>query len=701
MSDLDLTPLMPAVARRLWGDPRPGSTKTEVRFGDGRTINPIKGSWWSHQEQLGGGVMKLIEHELKLKGAEAIKWLNENVGAQIEVRVNGHDHHHAAVAYTPPGKPIASMDPAKARVVATYDYTDASGALVYQVLRKEDGSVDPKTGKPRKNFGQRRPDGRGGWIYDLQGVTPTLFRLPELQEAIATDTLVFIVEGEKKVEALAEIGVPATCNSGGAKKWRDEFAEHFAGADVIIMPDNDDPGREHAKVVAAALAGTAKRVRVLDLPGLDEKGDVVDWLAKGGTIERLYDLVASDARDPTKEPYVSPFHVVPFWEIDKPGPEHEWLIKGLITMAEVGLLAGESGTGKSFVAIDAGMAIARGTSWMGRRVEQGAVLYVAGEGGLGVKKRLRAYRQEHGISADERVPFILIPEPIDLYKGEEHADQLIVEAQHWAAQLPDDPIRLIVIDTFSASTPGADENSAKDMSPVLQRGARLARATGAAVIFVQHMNASGEKVRGWTGIKANVDSVLICRKTETKDENGNWIYEVELDKCKDGVRGLTWNYVLDSVELGTDRHGDAITSCIVVEPSGSGKDAPDYSTFTTNMRDTFAAIKKAITLYGEKTPGGLSLPMSITTVTTLQGVVEAYMRDILVVDANAPDADRARARETARKSIQRGGADLRDRGYIGRESKWIWLTGKEPMNTVSTRRKPGRKPPGKPEGEVF
>jgi hypothetical protein len=68
----DLTPLMPAVARRLWGDPRPGSTKTEVRFGDGRTINPIKGSWWSHQEQLGGGVMKLIEHELKLKGAEEI-----------------------------------------------------------------------------------------------------------------------------------------------------------------------------------------------------------------------------------------------------------------------------------------------------------------------------------------------------------------------------------------------------------------------------------------------------------------------------------------------------------------------------------------------------------------------------------------------------------------------------------------------------
>ena len=688
MSEPDFASLMPAVAERLWGPVKERAGPREWRYGQQRTINPQKGVWthFGHTgadgKPLGGGVLKLIEHELKLKGQDAIRWLNQNVGANIEVRANGHDHS---------APPLKGVDQARARVVATYDYTDAAGQLVYQVQRKEDGSIDPKTGKPRKSFIQRRPDGRGGWAYDLQGVEPTLYRLPELHEAIAQDTLVFIVEGEKKVDVLAEIGVPATCNSGGSKKWREEFAEHFAGADVVIMPDNDDPGREHAKVVAAALAGTAKRVRILDLPDLPAKGDVVDWLGKGGTIERLYDLVASDAREPGKEPYVSPFHAVPFWEIDNPGPQHEWLIKGMETLGEVGLIAGESGTAKSFLALDQGMAIARGLSWMGRRVEQGVVLYNAGEGGMGFKTRLRAYREENGIPKDERVPFILLPRTIDLYATEDHTDQLIAEIHHWA-EFCQAPVRKLYIDTFSASTPGADENAAKDMSVVLKRGKRIAEETGVQVSFVQHMNASGEKIRGWTGIKANVDSVLICRNTDQADSEGRPIYELELDKCKDGKRGIRWQYVLKEVQLGDDRHGDPITSCVIDHPNGKADpNRPAYETFSTAMRDTFAAIKKAITDFGEKTPGGLSLPMSITTVTTLQAVIEVYVRNILVVDAKATETEQAKARETARKSIQRGGADLRDRGYIGREGRWIWLTGKEPTGRVRVNGQGGRK----------
>jgi hypothetical protein len=177
----------------------------------------------------------------------------------------------------------------------------------------------------------------------------------------------------------------------------------------------------------------------------------------------------------------------------------------------------------------------------------------------------------------------------------------------------------------------------------------------------------------------------------SKDDRGRDVFELELDKCKDGKRGIKWQYVLDEIELGIDRHGDPVTSCVIGMPSGAPDTRPDYSTFSTSMRDTFAAIKKAIEEAGEKTPGGLALPSSVTRVTTLQAVVSAYKRHILVVDKDADDVTNKKAEESARKSIQRGGADLKDRGYIGRESRWIWLTGKEPTTPGSARKKPEAK----------
>jgi DNA primase len=121
--------------------------------------------------------------------------------------------------------------------------------LVFQVVRYAP-----------KDFRQRRPDGEGGWVWKAATrVVP--YRLPEIQEAIASERPVFIVEGEKDVDNLAKLGVVATCNAGGAGKWHAEHAAHLKGADVIIVPDNDGPGRRHAESVAASLTGVAACVR--------------------------------------------------------------------------------------------------------------------------------------------------------------------------------------------------------------------------------------------------------------------------------------------------------------------------------------------------------------------------------------------------------------------------------------------------------
>jgi hypothetical protein len=153
-------------------------------------------------------------------------------------------------------------------IVATYAYTDGGGRLLYEVLR-----LLPKA------FSCRRPDGAGGWLWNLQGVERVLYRLPEVAAAVRGDEIVFFVEGEKDADAIAALGFAATTHAGGAGKWRPEYAQALRGGRVVVIPDNDEAGRRHAETVLGALRPQAGLVRRLELPGLPAKGDICDWLA--------------------------------------------------------------------------------------------------------------------------------------------------------------------------------------------------------------------------------------------------------------------------------------------------------------------------------------------------------------------------------------------------------------------------------------
>ncbi len=169
------------------------------------------------------------------------------------------------------------------RVEATYDYRDAAGDLVFQVVRYEG-----------KQFKQRRPDGNGGWSWKLGRTPRVLYRLPELL-ASNRDEWVFVAEGEKDVDRLATVGLIATCNPGGAGKWKrlsDDSALH--GRRVVIIPDKDTAGRDHAADVAMRLHNRAAETRVLELPGPGK--DASDWFDAGGTVDELLHLVEA-ARD--------------------------------------------------------------------------------------------------------------------------------------------------------------------------------------------------------------------------------------------------------------------------------------------------------------------------------------------------------------------------------------------------------------------
>ena len=159
------------------------------------------------------------------------------------------------------------------REVASYRYESGDGELLFEVVRFEP-----------KGFAQRTPDGSGGFRWGRKGVPEVPYQLPEILAAVAAEDTVYVVEGEKDAEALCDVGCVATCNAGGAGKWREEFAAYFEGADVVVVADRDEPGRQHAAAVRDSLAPVARSVRVVEAR---EGKDAADHVAAGHTIDEL------------------------------------------------------------------------------------------------------------------------------------------------------------------------------------------------------------------------------------------------------------------------------------------------------------------------------------------------------------------------------------------------------------------------------
>ena len=165
------------------------------------------------------------------------------------------------------GKAVKKSKNPRGKIVATYDYTDRNGSLLFQTLRYQP-----------KDFKQRRPDGNGRWIHNLKGVPRVPYRLADVLKAES----VWICEGEKDADSLAALGLCGTTAPMGAGKWpklckEDGIHEWFSGKEVFICPDHDKPGRQHAEDIAQSLHEIAY-VKIIRLPSLSEKSDVSDFI---------------------------------------------------------------------------------------------------------------------------------------------------------------------------------------------------------------------------------------------------------------------------------------------------------------------------------------------------------------------------------------------------------------------------------------
>jgi putative DNA primase/helicase len=364
------------------------------------------------------------------------------------------------------------------RVVAEYDYRDEHKSLLYQAVR-----FDPK------GFSQRRPDGAGGWAYKLNGARRVPYRLPELLAADPSQP-VFIVEGEKDADRLASLGLVATTNAGGAGKWRDEFSEFLRGRSVVIIPDNDEPGHEHAAKVARSLQGVASSVRLLGLPNLPPKGDVSDWLDAGGLVDELLVLAEAAPLYGQGKPADPALQIIRM--ADVLAEVVRWLWYPYIALGKLTILEGDPGLGKSWLmcAIAAAVSLGRGLPGADPS-EPGNVLMLSAEDGLGDTLRPRL----DAVEADVSKVFAL-NEPLTF----DASGLLRLEA----ALIELSP-QLAIIDPLFAFTGGQiDIHKANQCRAVSAPLAAIADRQGCALVAVRHL---GKSRGGGHALNAGIGSI--------------------------------------------------------------------------------------------------------------------------------------------------------------------------------------------------
>jgi putative DNA primase/helicase len=380
------------------------------------------------------------------------------------------------------------------QVVEMYTYADADGTPLFEVHRFE-----PKA------FLQKLP---GAAIYGgLNGTKRVPYRLLELTLADA-DRAVFVVEGERDVNRLMELGLVATCNPGGAGKWRDEYSDYLIGRTVYILPDNDEPGSQHAEQVARSLQGKAREIRIVPLPGLPPKGDVSDWLAAEHSADDLRTVVkAARAWAPRVEAKtVGELPIQTAEEFCSTVPDKpQWLIPGFLARGASTVLSAKIKKGKTTFILAAIRAILQEETFLGLPTVRVGVLYLTEQAGSSFRQALN----RAGLT--ERTDLhVLRWADIAGQSWSEVCDKALRQVRRLG-------VGLLVVDTLGRFAGIADENDAaaarEAMAPLLQ-----ATASGLAVLASMHDRKSGGEVgdstRGSSQYGGDADIILNLRRLE-------------------------------------------------------------------------------------------------------------------------------------------------------------------------------------------
>jgi hypothetical protein len=345
---------------------------------------------------------------------------------------------------------------------------------------------------------------------------------------------------------------------------------HGPAQEITIVADHDASGIGR-KYADQASAKYNCRVIMPPIAGMDAN----DYLLAGHDLAALL-----TAQDETKKRLLTRAD-----DLMREPVTTRWLIKGVMEAETLGLLFGESGSGKSFVAISQSCCIATGTPWFGRRVTQGPVVYVCGEGYGGVRRRLRAWELLTGISLDG-APLYLSRRAVRFLDS---SDIMLLSDE--IAGLPESP-DLIVIDTLARAFAGGDENSTSDASRYISACDALKERFHSAALSVHHSgHATGDRSRGSSAFKAAMDHEFKVAGGEAKT--------LSVLKSKEGEIPAPIGFELVTVDtLWRDEDGDAITSAVAV-PCECEEPRAKSVPMTASVRYAVVTLHDAIAQHGD------------------------------------------------------------------------------------------------------
>lgn len=350
-----------------------------------------------------------------------------------------------------------------------------------------------------------------------------------------------------------------------------------------------------------------------------------------------------------------------------------WRVKGLWPAVGLCFVGGPSMSAKTFWTLDACGRVCRGLPVLGRKSIPGGVVYIAAEGAHGVRNRLVGLRENIGPLGSR---FQFIGQGPNLTDGEDVADlrAILLEARSDLKARGHD-LGMVVVDTLSASVPGADENSSQDMGPVLNALQGLATDLGTLLLVVAHTGKDETRgLRGWSGQLGNADGVIMLTEPDGDLRSGTVL------KVKDGPSGDRFGFELKRLVLGEDADGDEITTCVIVERDAP--EAPKVGRKPTVKQANAQLLSAAFNRVLER------LPVRIAAEGAPEGTMGIRVSDLqkeaLIMGLGPPEpdlagldaAERAKAtkgwRDHRNKTFTRALEELRAAGGWRIENAYIW-----------------------------
>jgi hypothetical protein len=349
-------------------------------------------------------------------------------------------------------------------------------------------------------------------------------------------------------------------------------------------------------------------------------------------------------------PSEGPLPLVRFEEI-KPELDAKDFVQGVLAEQSSFVVYGESNSGKTFWTTDLALHVAAGMEWNGRRVEQGGVVYFVLEGGFGFRNRVSAWRTHHGHD-DAAFPFAAVPSPLNLLDPDADT-QRAIDAIKAAEKMFGMPVKMVVIDTLARAMAGGNENAPDDMGALVSNMDRIRNATKAATGFVHHSGKDAAKgARGHSSLRAAID-------TEIEVTALDGAHNASVEKQRDMPKGAQFGFRLHVLELGHNRHGEAVTSCVVEPMDGSGPQRPRK--LSGDQDAAYRILNDAIAESGQPDVPGV--------VGGVPSIPEDWWRERFYNRAK-PGA----SQEAKKKAFRRAADDLARMGLVGANRGRVWVS---------------------------